>query len=221
MAKVIPDVKVFGCRLNPGPFNRKEHMLITVMSGLGMAWPPTQHIIWAQAMPQFFGMEYAKLPGYQFLGALGTNMIGFGFAGLTRRFLVWPSYCIWPASLSTIALNNALHEAGSHSSPVRGPMGTTWRASMFKCFWVVFGIYFVYFFFPGYMFSNLTFFDWMAWIKPTNGKLVAITSVNFGVGIGFNPFPTLDYNYLANPGGYFPMFIHYNFFVGITLGFLV
>ncbi|BEJ00942.1 hypothetical protein CcaverHIS631_0507990 [Cutaneotrichosporon cavernicola] len=220
-AKFLPDVSLFGIRLNPGPFNRKEHMLITVMSGLGMSWPPTQHLIWAQAMPQFFGQEYARLPGYQFLGALGTNMIGFGFAGITRRFLVYPSYCIWPASLATIALNNALHEAGSVCTPVRGPFRSTWRASMFKCFWVVFGAYFIYYFFPGYMFPNLTIFDWIAWIKPTNGKLVAITSVNFAVGVGFNPFPTLDYNFLSNAGGTVPMFVYWNFFIGVTVGILV
>jgi len=94
-------------------------------------------------MPQYFGMQYARNPGYQFLSALATNMIGFGFAGITRRFLVYPSYCVWPYSLSTIALNNALHESGSSSTPVQGPMRSTWRASMYKCFWVVFGIYFM------------------------------------------------------------------------------
>lgn len=221
MAKFLPAWSIFGCSLNPGPFNKKEHMLITVMSGLGMAWPPTQHLIFAQAMPQYFGMEYAHNAGYQFLGALGTNMIGFGFAGLTRRFLVYPSYCVWPFSLSTIALNNALHESGGSTTPVRGPWGTTFRASMYKCFWIVFGIQFFYYFFPSYIFPNLTIFDWMAWIKPTNGKLVAMTSGNFGVGIGLNPLLTFDYSYLVNPGGYYPMFIHYNFLAGLTLGFIV
>lgn len=74
-------------------------MLITIMSGLGMAFPPLQHLVFVQAMPQYFDMAYARQPGYQILGALGTNMIGFGFAGITRRFLVYPSYCVWPTSL--------------------------------------------------------------------------------------------------------------------------
>lgn len=78
-----------------------------------------------------------------------------------------------------------------------------------------------YYFFPGYIFPNLTIFDWIAWIKPTSGNLVAITSSNFGVGVGFNPLPTLDYNYLAMPGGYFPMFVHYNFLAGLTCGLLL
>lgn len=221
MAKWLPKKTILGVNLNPGPFNKKEHMLIVIMSGLGMSWPPLQHLVFVQAMPQYYNMEWARKPGYQFLGSLGTNMIGFGFAGLTRRFLVYPSYCVWPFSLSTIALNNALHDHGSKSSYIPGPFGTRWKASMYKCFWVVFIAYFVYYFFPGYMFPNLTIFDWMSWIKPTNGKLVAITSLNFGVGLGFNPFPTFDYNYLANPGGYYPMFVHYNFLAGLTVALLL
>lgn len=45
-------------------------------------------------MPQYFNMAYARKPAYQFLSALSTNMIGFGFAGVCRRFLVYPSYCV-------------------------------------------------------------------------------------------------------------------------------
>jgi len=48
MAKWLPKRKVLGINLNPGPFSRKEHMLIVVMSNLGMAWPPTQHLIFVQ-----------------------------------------------------------------------------------------------------------------------------------------------------------------------------
>lgn len=87
-------------------------------------------------------MEYARKPGYQFLGALGTNLIGFGFAGLTRRFLIYPAYCVWPGSLGTIAVNNALHEKSGDKTPVKGPFGTSWVASMWKCFWVLFGVEF-------------------------------------------------------------------------------
>lgn len=86
-------------QLNPGPFTKKEHMLIIIMSGLGVSYPPLQHLVFVQAMPQYFNMPYARKAGYQILGSLGTQIIGFGFAGITRRFLVYPSYCVWPTSL--------------------------------------------------------------------------------------------------------------------------
>lgn len=219
--KIMPHWHIFGYPLNPGRFTRKEHLLITMLSALGMAWPPTQHLIFVQAMPHWFNQSFARKAPYQYLGALGTNMMGYGFAGLTRRFLVYPSYCVWPTSLATIALNNALHDFGGRSTPVLGPGRTTWRASMFKCFWVVFGIYFVWYFFPSYIFPNLQLFDWIAWIKPTNGNLVALTSVNFGAGLGLNPFMTFDWGTLSNSGGMTPMFVPINFLAGLSIAMLV
>ena len=44
-------------------------------------------------------------PGTLVLVALSTNFIGYGLAGLTRRFLVYPSRAVWPSNLATIALN--------------------------------------------------------------------------------------------------------------------
>ncbi|MAD86835.1 MAG: hypothetical protein CL912_28095 [Deltaproteobacteria bacterium] len=109
----LPDVgfTLFGVRhsLNPGKFSKKEHMLITIMANVGWHTPYTDYIIWTQVLPQFFNQPYARGFAYQILISLGTNFIGYGIAGLCRRFLVYPSFCVWPASLVTIALNAAFH----------------------------------------------------------------------------------------------------------------
>ena len=34
-AKFVPNVKIFGVSLNPGPFTVKEHVLITIMANVG------------------------------------------------------------------------------------------------------------------------------------------------------------------------------------------
>jgi hypothetical protein len=105
----LPDwgFTLFGIRhsLNPGPFTRKEHMLVTIMANVAYNTPYTNYIIWVQYLPQYFNQPYAAHFAYQILIALSTNFIGYGLAGLCRRFLVYPSYCVWPASLVTIALN--------------------------------------------------------------------------------------------------------------------
>ena len=49
--------------------------------------------------------SHASHPGALVLIALSTNFIGYGLAGLTRRFLVYPSRAVWPSNLATIALN--------------------------------------------------------------------------------------------------------------------
>ena len=34
-ARYVPNVSVFGIPLNPGPFTVKEHVIVTIMSGVG------------------------------------------------------------------------------------------------------------------------------------------------------------------------------------------
>lgn len=35
LARVVPEVRIWGLPLNPGPFTIKEHVLVTVMSSVG------------------------------------------------------------------------------------------------------------------------------------------------------------------------------------------
>lgn len=106
MEAVLPDwgFTLFGTRhtLNPGKFTQKEHMLITIMASVGYDYPYTDNIIWSQYLPQYFNQSYAGHFGYQILIALSTNMIGYGIAGVCRRFLVYPAYCVWPVSYLVI-----------------------------------------------------------------------------------------------------------------------
>lgn len=192
----LPDkgFTLFGVRhtLNPGPFHRKEHMLITIMANVAYNTPYTNYIIWVQYLPQYFDQPYAAHAAYQILIALSTNFIGYGMAGICRRFIVYPSYCVWPASLVTIALNSAFHTG--ENTPVKGPLGTTWRISRIKFFYAMFGAMFVWFWFPGYIATALSKFSWLSWIAPNNMVLNSI--VGFNNGLGINPFPTWDWNTL-------------------------
>jgi OPT family oligopeptide transporter len=166
-AATLPDwgFTLFGIRhsLNPGPFNRKEHMLITIMATVGANTPYTDNIIWVQYLPDYFNQHYAGQFAYQILIALGTNFIGYGIAGLTRRFIVYPAYCLWPASLVTIALNTAFHS--DKNLPVITPFfKKVMTISRLRFFGWVFLAMFVYFWFPNYIFQALSVFNWMTWV---------------------------------------------------------
>lgn len=69
--KVLPRGK-----LNPGPFNHKEHMLITIMATVAFNTPYTNSIIFTQALPMFFNQPYARGFGYQIINTLGSNFVG-------------------------------------------------------------------------------------------------------------------------------------------------
>lgn len=154
-------------------------------------------IIWTQYMPQYYNQSYAGNFGYQILVALATNFVGYGMAGLTRRFLVYPTYAVWPTSLVTIALNSALH-AGNDTSPVRAPFGYKFNASRMKVFGYFFIGMFFYFFFPNYIFPALSSFNWLAWIAPNNVNFTKIVGMNYGLGL--NPWSTFDWNIVTFQG---------------------
>lgn len=191
--------RMFGetIQLNPGKFNKKEHMLIAIMANTAQSLPYTQYIVWTQVLPQYFNQQYARSFAYQILIALSTNFIGYGLAGLTRRFIVYPAYCVWPASLVTIALNSALHNEKNVTVP--GPFKRMYEMSRYKFFMWTFGAMFVYFWFPNYLFEALTFFSWMTWIAPSSHNLEILTGFRNGLGM-FNPFPTFDWNVLLYDG---------------------
>lgn len=134
-----------------------------------------------QVLPQFFNQSYARNFGYQILIALSTNFIGYGLAGLTRRFIVYPTYCVWPASLVTIALNSALHNDANPTVP--GPFKKLFSMSRNRFFMWSFGAMFVYFWFPNYLFEALTYFSWMTWIAPDNLNLNILTGFQNGLGV--------------------------------------
>ncbi|KAM4055624.1 OPT oligopeptide transporter protein [Hirsutella rhossiliensis] len=180
--------------LNPGRFNKKEHMLIAIMANTSRSLPYTNYIIWTQVLPQYFNQQYARNFGYMFLNAFATNFIGYGLAGLTRRFLVYPSYCVWPMSLVTIALNTALHNEENQS--VMGPFKKKWSMSRYRFFLYTFAAMFVYFWFPNYLFQVLSYFTWMTWIAPENLNLNILTGMHNGLGL-FNPIPTFDWNVIC------------------------
>ncbi|KAJ6505760.1 OPT-domain-containing protein [Mycena vitilis] len=198
--------------LNPGPFNPKEHMLITIMANVGFVAPYTSDIVWVQYLPLYFNQSWAIGFGYQILVALSTNLIGYGLAGLTRRFLVYPAHAIWPGNLATIALNRAFHADGA-------TIANGWQISRLRWFLYCFCGMFIYFWFPDFICQSLSYFNWMTWISPTNVSLAAITGSFFSLGI--NPLPTFDWNMIVIEVDPLisPFFATFNLFLGALFTF--
>lgn len=90
-------------------------MLIAIMANTAQSLPYTQYIVWTQVLPQYFDQQYARSFAYQFLIALSTNFIGYGLAGLTRRFIGEHTFCLCPSPISQWSLS--LTNLG-HSIPV-------------------------------------------------------------------------------------------------------
>ena len=165
------------------PWSKKEQMFSTLLFSISMGTFYTHYNILTLKMKYHVHLNF----GYQFLLSLSVQFLGFGFAGVLRRFVVYPVKAMWPGMLPTLALNNALC---NHTSE---------RAKrQYKVFGYSFLFIFIYQWFPSYIIGILNTFNWMTWIAPNNVNLANITG---GVtGLGFNPIASFDWNVLGNLG---------------------
>ncbi|PVF99222.1 OPT superfamily oligopeptide transporter [Serendipita vermifera] len=202
--------------INPGKFTRKEHMLITIMANVSFDVGYSGYIIVVQRVPTFFNQQWARNFGYQITLSLSFQLIGYGLAGLSRQFLVYPPSAVWPRNLAIIALNNSFHAESN-------PVANGWKVSQLRFFMYAFTGMFIYFWFPNYIATFLSAFSWMSWIAPNNVKLAAITGSQ--AGLALNPIPTFDWNLVtaALDPLISPFFATVNNFVGtlVTLPIIV
>ncbi|KAK9366184.1 OPT oligopeptide transporter protein-domain-containing protein [Lipomyces kononenkoae] len=175
--------------INPGPWTFKK-MLATIMINVavGGAYVALYNII-VQKLPMYYGNTWAT-PRYQFLLILSTQFLGFGFAGVLRRWVVYPTKALWPTILPSIALSRALLK------PDRPENIHGWTISRYWFFLVCCTASFLYFWFPNYLFQALSTFNWITWIAPNNFNLALITGTVLGLGL--NPWPTFDWNVAAS-----------------------
>lgn len=157
-AKIMPDwgVTIHGTRhsLNPGPWSFKEQMFATIIFSIANSAGATYYVYLVQRLPQYLGHTWVRF-GYEICLALSTQLFGLGYAGILRRFVIYPHDMIWPKVLPTLALNRAL------LVPEKKETINGWSISRYRFFFVCFAIMFIYFFIPNFLFSALRSFNWM------------------------------------------------------------
>jgi len=198
--------------LNPGPWTYKEQMFSTIIVDVGLT---SAYCFWNIQTQTVYYKDTWLTPGYSILLLLSTQLMGLGFSGLLRRFVVYPVEALWPSILPTLALNRALLLPDKKET-IHG-----WSISRYRFFFYVFSAMFVYFWFPGFIFPALSLFAWMTWISPDNFNLNMITGSS--MGLGFNPISTFDWNVLSvysAPLAY-PFFAFSQQFAGTVLGGLI
>lgn len=189
-AKVLPDwgVTIGGKRisLNPGPWTAKEQMFATIMFTVANGAGGTYYTYLVQRLPQYLDQSWVRF-GYEITLALAVQFFGFGFAGLLRRFVIFPVTAIWPTVLPSMALNRALVVPEKKGEVING-----WTLTRYRFFMYTFVAMFVWYWVPNVFFTALHAFNWMTWISPNNFNLGMITG--FYGGMGFNPWATFDWN---------------------------
>ncbi|OAJ40207.1 OPT family small oligopeptide transporter [Batrachochytrium dendrobatidis JEL423] len=193
--------------LNPGPFSIKEHVLAyTIASAAGGAPYGIENVI-GQKFDKFMNDTNVTFWN-SFLFILTTQMVGYGLAGMTRRFLVRPAAMYWPTSLPVVALFVSFHEK-EESEEVRKVGGLSRHAF----FWIAFSCMFLWQVFPSFFAPALQALSLLC-MMSNNRDARIFGSATPNTGFGILSF-TLDW---SNFGTYFmplstPWWVSANFFV--------
>ncbi|KAF9458297.1 OPT oligopeptide transporter [Collybia nuda] len=128
--------------MNPGPFNIKEHVAITIMATTSSSSALAISIFAAQDL--YYNVRPNAAVGIFTL--IGSQLIGYGIAGIMRNFLVYPTFAVYPQLMPQVQLFDALHR-GQHA---------VMQKRRLKFFWIVFVGIFVWEWFPEYIAPTLT-----------------------------------------------------------------
>lgn len=143
--------------LAQGRWNEKEHACVYISSNVsfGFAFATDviveQHKFYKQAVPIL----------YQLLLTISTQILGYAFAGLTRRYLVRPAAMIWPGTLMSTAMFTTMHK--DENKPANG-----WKISRYRFFIYVWTVAFTWYFVPGLLAPALSYFSVITWFAPKN-----------------------------------------------------
>ncbi|KZT55680.1 OPT superfamily oligopeptide transporter [Calocera cornea HHB12733] len=149
--------------LNPGPFNIKEHTAITIMASTASSTATSIGIV--GTLDLFYG--FTLNPAAAIFQSWASQLIGYGFAGILRRLLVWPTYALYPAALPEIALLQSMH------------FGGLLNKKKMRYFWIVFAAIFCYEIIPTWMFPLITAFSIICLVD--NGRHTFVRNL-FGAG---------------------------------------
>ncbi|RWW65640.1 hypothetical protein BHE74_00027034 [Ensete ventricosum] len=160
MASTITDRVFFkGSRweftLNPGPFNMKEHVLITIFANSGAGSVYAIHVV--TAVKIFYQKHITFF--VSFLVVITTQ----------ARILFAPFARVVVLLHDSFRLRRGLAWIRCWASDGRGYSG---------------GICFAYYVFPGYLVSMLTSLSWVCWIFPQSILAQQLGSGLYGLGIG-------------------------------------
>lgn len=157
--------------LNPGPFNMKEHVLITIFASAGSSGAYAVGIV--NIMKAFYKRTINPLAAWLLI--ITTQMLGFGWAGIFRKLLVESAYMWWPLNLVQVSLFRALHEKEKR------PKGGLTRMQFFV---MVLICSFSYYIIPNFLFGFISTVSILCLIRKNSVTVQQIGSGINGLGIG-------------------------------------
>ncbi|GAA5984935.1 hypothetical protein JCM10908_002459 [Rhodotorula pacifica] len=198
--------------LNPCPLTLKEHVAMNIMT--------TTATVSASAISVFAADElyYNIEPNYgvAIFTLLASQLFGYGLAGLTRAFCVFPTWIVFPGSLPTVQLFDLLHRSQDAVA----------QRKRLRIFWIFFVGIFCWEFFPEFIAPTLTGISIFCLAKRDSAWVTRIFGGADGnEGLGLFAL-CLDWNYVGGGGGalgalYSPITTQVSQYLGILVCILL
>ncbi|GFQ03068.1 oligopeptide transporter 5, partial [Phtheirospermum japonicum] len=192
MAKVLPTTTFhvpftnWSFSLNPGPFNIKEHVLITIFANCG--WSGVYAVGIINIVKAFYHRKINPVAAW--LLAQTTQLLGYGWAGIFRKLLVDSPYMWWPETLITVSLFRTLHAKDERRK------GELTRLQFFI---VVFVLSFAYYILPGYLAPTISSISVICLIWKDKIFPQQLGSGMHGIGIGSFSLDWATISYVGSP----------------------
>jgi len=153
----LPGKNRFRLWLSQGRWNEKEHACVYISSNVSFGFAFATDVIVEQH--KFYKQDVPLL--YQVLLTISTQILGYAFAGLTRRYLVRPAAMIWPGTLMSTAMFTTMHKN-------ENKLANGWTISRYRFFIIVWAVAFAWYFLPGLLMPALSYFSVITWFAPRN-----------------------------------------------------
>ncbi|THG99979.1 hypothetical protein EW026_g2478 [Hermanssonia centrifuga] len=191
--------------INPGPFNIKEHVAIIIMSSTAAGSATAIQVISVQDLYYNNKMN----GGIAIFTLIGSQLLGYGYAGLLSDVLVKPTKSFWPATISTANLFQALHYDNQMTS------------KRVRVFWMIFCVMFVWEIIPQWIFPLLT---GVSIFCLANNKSTVFRNIFGGAsnneGMGLLSW-SFDWNLIGSPCLYNPIWLQINQDIGIIFTYIL
>ncbi|XP_010935579.2 oligopeptide transporter 5-like [Elaeis guineensis] len=210
MAKRLPRKQVripgtlWSFSLNPGPFNMKEHCLLSFLANAGSIFPYAFELV--AVVKAFYHRNVRPLPA--FLVVIATQFLGYGFAGVCTKFLVHNPYMWWPATLVDVSFYRAIHETEKRRKG---------QLTRLQFFLIVAVSSFAYHIVPVYFFPSVTALSFICWIWKDSVTAQQIGSGQKGLGLGSFALDWMTTSSFLGTPLATPMFVICNMFIGFII----
>lgn len=205
LAAVIP-TRGFFKYLNPGPFNLKEHAAIIIMASTAST---AAFAIDVLAVDRLFYNGVSPSGATSVFTLLSSQLIGYGFAGVLRSILVYPTLALYPILLPQVSLFEALNKH----------VGL--NVKRLRVFWIAFFALFFWEIIPQWIFPLLVGFSIFCLAQQKHQSTVFTNffgGANGNEGLGFG---SICFDWLYISGGLGPLWTPLQTQVNTWIGFFL